>query len=168
MRTMDDPCVSDPKPSFFNRRIVAPIRTQITQGVSPRAVSWAIASGAVSGTFPILGSTMILGALIGYVAKLNQPVLHTFNWLVYPIQIIAIPLFVRAGEFVFLAEPVPFSVPLLIDRFSADPMEFMRDFGMSGVHGIVAWCILAPVLALLIVVTTRPILESAACRWRTT
>ncbi|MFT4636849.1 MAG: hypothetical protein ACI8T1_000157 [Verrucomicrobiales bacterium] len=159
--------VANPEMSFFSRRIVSPIKTQITQGVSPRAISWAIASGAISGIFPILGSTTILVALTGFVAKLNQPVLHTFNWLVYPIQIIALPFFVRAGEFVFRANPVPFSVSILIERFREDPMQFMRDFGMSGVHGIVAWCLIAPILAIIIVAVTHPLLESAARRWKT-
>jgi hypothetical protein len=54
---------------------------------------------------------------------------------------------------------------LLIEKFQADPMQFMRDFGWSGVHGIVAWCVAAPFLALALVAITRPLLEAAAQRW---
>ena len=156
----------DSSAGLIHRRLIVPLKLQITQGVTPSALAWAIAAGVVSGIFPLLGTTSILGLAIGYVARLNQPVLHTFNWLVYPLQILAIPLFVRAGEFVVRAEPVPFSVVLLIERFRTDPMQFTRDFGMSGVHGVVAWMIVGPMLALIIAAIARPILESAASRWK--
>jgi uncharacterized protein (DUF2062 family) len=151
-------------PRLFQRRLITPLKTQIIRGISPRALAWAITAGIVSGLFPLLGTTTALGIAVGYAARLNQPVLHTFDWLVYPLQILAIPLFVRVGELVFGAEPITFYLSLLVNCFRADSMQFLRDFGMSGVHGVVAWLIAAPLLALITVTITRPMLESATHR----
>ena len=164
--TNSDTAIEKPSLGFFSRRIVAPVRKQICQGVSPKAISLAIALGSSTGVFPILGLSTVLGATIGFLTKLNQPILHTFSWLVYPIQILTIPFFVRMGESVFRAQPVPFSVPQLIERFQTDPTQFFKNFGMSGVHGIVAWLIVAPFLTLAILMIAWPLLEAATRRWR--
>ncbi|MDC3255465.1 DUF2062 domain-containing protein [bacterium] len=151
-------------PRLFQRRLITPLKTQIIQGISPRALAWAIAAGIVSGLFPLLVTTTALAIAVGYTAGLNQLVLHTFNWLVYPLQILAIPLFVRVGELVFSAEPITCYGLLLVKCTRADSMQFLRDFGMSGDHGVVAWLITAPLLLLIAVTITRPMLESATYR----
>ena len=151
-------------PRFIKRRLITPLKTQIIQGISPRALAWAIAAGIVSGLFPLLVTTTALAIAVGYTARLNQPVLHTFNWLVHPLQILSIPVFVRVGELLFSAEPLTIYSLLLVKCARADSMQFLRDFGMSEVHGVVAWLITAPLLLLIAVTITRPMLESATHR----
>lgn len=151
-------------PRLFQRRLITPLKTQIIRGISPRAFAWAIAAGIVSGLFLLRGTTTALAIAVGYTARLNQPFLHTFNWLVDPLQILAIPLFVRVGELVFSAEPITFYGLLLVKCARTDSMQFLRDFGMPGVHGVVAWLITAPLLLLIAVTNTRPMLESATHR----
>jgi len=58
-----DIAVDPPRPSFWKRRIVAPIAAQLAQGIAPQKVALTLALGVVLGTFPILGSTMLLCGL---------------------------------------------------------------------------------------------------------
>lgn len=150
---------------FWQRRLIQPIRTQLTQGVTPEALSWAIAGGFLTGIFPILGTTTVVCLLAGIVFRLNQPVLQTIKLLVYPLQLLLIPFFIRAGEKIVGADPTPFSIPKMLELFAQSPAQFFSEFGITCVHAIVAWCVIAPVIACAIVVVTRPILRAAAKRW---
>lgn len=147
---------------FFQRRVIDPIIHQLRQGITPKKIALSIALGSAVGIFPIFGSTTLLCALAAYFLKLNQPSIQLFNYLVSPIQIIFIPIFVRVGEWLFRAEHISFSVLELKDQFLASPVHFMEKFGLAGAHGIAAWILIAPVASLAIYSLTHPILKSAA------
>ncbi|MCB1066448.1 MAG: DUF2062 domain-containing protein [Verrucomicrobiae bacterium] len=158
-----DACVK--KGGFWRRKVVGPIRNQLTQGASPKALSHAVAVGFVGGIFPVLGTTTIITTLIGYFLRLNQPVIHSIGWLVYPLHLLLIPVFIRAGEFLFGDEPITFSVPELMEIFAKSPSHFFSSFAMTFVHCTVAWMVVAPFLGALIAVAIRPLLNRAADRW---
>jgi uncharacterized protein (DUF2062 family) len=153
--------------SFWQRRVVAPIVGQLKQGITPQKIALTLALGAVLGIFPILGATTLLCAVIGVWLRLNQPIIQLVNYLVYPLQVLLLIPFYRAGERLFGAEPVPIvNVPDLIARFGADPWQFLIDYGLVGLYGIAVWCLVAPLLVALIYVLLRPILERARSRLR--
>ena len=134
-----------PGASFWRRRIVAPIAAQLTQGVTPEKIAFTIALGVVLGVFPILGSTTILCALAGILVRLNQPIIQLVNYVAYPLQLLLLIPFYRAGEHLLGRPPIPLSIPLLLGRFKEDTGQFLKDFGMIGVGGILVWLIIAPV-----------------------
>ena len=155
-----------PRLSFWKRRIVAPIAAQLAQGISPEKIALTIALGIVLGTFPILGSTMFLCALAAIVFRLNQPIIQLVNYFVYPVQIALLIPFYRAGETLFGNPHIPLSIPLLFHRLSADVWQFLKDFSMIAVQGIVVWLIIAPFAAALIFYMTLPPLRILAARLR--
>lgn len=129
---------------FWARRIVNPIATQLTQGVSAREITLTLALGATLGVFPILGVTTILCFVAGYFLKLNQMILQGANWIVFWIHPVLLLLFVRLGENVVGAEAMPFVPSELVVEFNASPTDFMKRFGMTGLHGILGWTLVAP------------------------
>lgn len=155
-----------PRPSFWKRRVVAPIAAQLAQGITPEKVALTIALGAILGVFPILGSTMILCALAGFLFKLNQPIIHLVNYFAYPLQFVLLIPFYRAGESLFGQPHVPLSIPLLFRRFAADSWQFLKDFGLIALEGIAVWLLIAPFAAALIFYTARPPLRLLAARLR--
>ena len=150
--------------SFLERRIFGPVKTQLTQGASPRSLSRAIAAGSLLGVFPILGTTTLLVTLAGVIARLNQTVLQTINWFTYPLQIVLILPFIRLGERLHRADPMPFSIPQLLDRFQDSPAGFFVEFGVTMWHAIAGWLVVAPLLWLAIEAAIRPVLIAAAER----
>ena len=160
----DEQASAETKPGFWQRRLIQPIRNQLTQGVTPRAIAVGIAVGAICGIFPVLGTTSVLTALVTFVFRLNQPITQAVSWLVYPLQIALIPAFVRGGEFLLGAEPISFSIPQMISDFGDSPGAFFSQFKMTFVHCIVAWGVAVPILAVLIIGITHPILRTAANR----
>lgn len=136
--------------TFWRERVVALVVAQFTQGVTPQKIALTIALGLNLAVFPILGSTTLLCALAAFCLKLNQPVIQLVNWLAYPLQFTLLLGFVRIGEWLMRATPVSFSIPELLHKFKESPAKFMQEFGMTGLHGIVAWLVIAPFAIALI------------------
>lgn len=150
---------------FWQRRVVAPIVAQLKQGITPEKIALTLALGAVLGIFPILGATTLLCAVAGVWLRLNQPVIQIVNYFMYPLQIALLLPFYRAGETLFGQPHVPiFSIAELVGRFQASPMQFVIDYGMVGVYGIVVWTLLAPLAIALLYFATWPLLRTLAHR----
>ena len=151
--------VTNPRESWWRRWLVAPVVAQLTVGISPERIGWTIALGIVLGVFPIMGSTTLICLLVGWVLHLNQPVLHVFKTLVYPLHLALILVFIRLGERIYGVPLIAFSIPQMIVKFKADPVQFARDFGMAAWHGVSAWLLIAPVAAVLIKLAVMPVLR---------
>jgi uncharacterized protein (DUF2062 family) len=151
-----------PNVVWWRRWIVRPVMNQLTAGISPDRLGWSISTGVVLGIFPIMGTTSLLCLLFGWCFKLNQPVLHVFKSLVYPLQLGLILVFIRMGQKLYGVPLLALSIPQMLTRFRADPMQFARDFGLAAWHGITAWMIVAPLLAILIKLLATPLLRKAA------
>ena len=147
------------KESWWRRWLVAPVKAQLSQGISVNRVSWTIALGFVLGVFPVMGTTSLLCLLVGWVFRLNQALLHVFKTIVYPLHLALILVFIRLGERLYGVPLISFSIPELMGKFKADPLQFARDFGMVAWHGVSAWLVLAPFAVILIKIAATPILR---------
>ena len=133
----DDP----PKKSRFNRWVIQPIVKQLKQGTSPERLSWSVSLGITLGIFPIMGSTSIMCFIFGWLFKLNQPVLHLFKTLTYPIHLPLILIFIRLGQKMHGVPLLSLSIPELLGQFKDSPLQFAKDFGIAALLGIEAWAI---------------------------
>lgn len=148
--------------SLWRRWVVKPVVAQLAQGTTPAKIAQAIAFGVTTGVFPLLGTTTVLALAVGFVLKLNQPVLQVFRELTYPLHLASLLLFMRAGESLFGAEHVPLSIPMMMERFFASPGQFMADYGMIGLYGVVVWLLLAPLLLGVVYFISKPLIEKLA------
>jgi uncharacterized protein (DUF2062 family) len=135
---------------FWRERVVALVTAQLVQGIAPEKIALTVALGLTLGIFPILGVTTTLCAIAGVCLKLNQPVIQLVNWIASPLQLMLILVFVRIGEWLTRSARVSFSIPELIHKFHESPLKFFKEFGMTGLHGIIAWLVIAPVLTALL------------------
>lgn len=139
-----------PRSAWWRRWLVAPIKEQLTRGMSVDKVAWTISLGIVTGVFPVMGTTSVVCLLAGWVFRLNQPLLHVFKSVVYPLHLALILVFIRMGERLWGAPLITFSIPELLVKFKDDPLQFGRDFGLAAWHGVSAWLLVAPVAAVFI------------------
>lgn len=156
---MTEEAAISPRESWWRRWLVAPVVGQLTRGISAERIAWTIALGIVLGVFPIMGTTTLVCLLAGWLLKLNQPVLHVFKTLVYPLHLALILVFIRLGERLYGVPLISFSIPQMLARFKSDPLQFARDFGMAAWHGVSAWLLIAPVAAYLIKLAVMPVLR---------
>lgn len=135
----------DPKvlaEGWFRRRVLRPLLEQLRQGATPEGLAASCAVGVVIGVNPILGSTTVLCLAAGALGRLNHVALQLANHLVYPLELILLPGFVRLGEWVFRLDPVPLNPITLVQEFLTGPVVFLRKFGGSGLAGIAVWLVL--------------------------
>jgi cytochrome c biogenesis protein CcdA len=154
----------EPRESWWRRWIVAPVKNQLTRGMSVNRVSWTISLGFVLGVFPVMGTTSLVCLLAGVVFRLNQALLHVFKSLVYPLHLALILVFIRLGERLYGAPLITFSIPQLVVKFKDDPLRFGRDFGMAAWHGVSAWLLIAPFAAIIIKWAVTPLVRRTAMK----
>ncbi|MES2692189.1 MAG: DUF2062 domain-containing protein [Verrucomicrobiota bacterium] len=144
-------------------RLLAPLRAQLTQGVTPDKLALTISVGTVCALFPFLGFTALLNLLVGLVLRLNQPILQTLNQLLGPLQLLLILVYVRAGELLWHASTESrFTLTDMIRVFQESSVrDFLTRFGWAGIHAFSAWLVTAPLLVAVIYFATRPIFR----RW---
>jgi len=135
---------------WFARRVKDPVLAELRQGLSAEALSAAIVTSLAIAINPVIGSTTILCLLAGRVFRLNHVVMQTVNHLTYPLQILLIVPFVRLGEKLTGAEPLPLGVGQLIAEFQKSFGGFVAKFGMAYVHGLLGWLLVVPVSAVLL------------------
>lgn len=145
-----------PRASFLQRRLLAPLRAQLTQGVTPDRLALTVAIGTACSLLPFLGFTSLLNLGVGLALRLNQPILQILNQLLGPLQLVLILAYVRAGEFIWRAAPMPLSVPTLVSSFRADPWAFLSRFGLTGVHAATAWLLSVPLIVATLYFSLRP------------
>lgn len=150
--------------SRWRRWLVDPVLAVLRQGMSAERVSWTIALGIVLAVFPVIGTTTMLCVAVAGMLRLNQALMQVFNWLLYPLHIGLIIVFVRLGERLYGVPALKFSIPEMVARFEADPLRFFGDFGMAALHGASAWLLIAPFAVLLIKVLVSPVVRKLAAR----
>jgi uncharacterized protein (DUF2062 family) len=144
---------------FWQRRVVDVVLAQLRQGITPQKIALTVAIGATVGLFPILGSTTLLCFLAALWLRLNQPIIQTINYLMYPLQVAGIYFFIRLGEWLTRTPPLSFSITGLLEQFRAAPLHFLQQFGMTALRGVLAWCLLAPLAAALLYFSLLPLLR---------
>ena len=145
--------------SRWRRWLVAPVKAQLSQGISVNRVSWTVALGLVLGVFPVMGTTSLVCLLVGWAFRLNQALLHVFKTIVYPLHLALILVFIRLGERLYGVPLISFSIPELMGKFKADPLKFVQDFGTAAWHGVSAWLVIAPFAVMLIKIAVTPVLR---------
>ena len=149
-------------PSFWQRRVVAPLRTQLTQGVTPDRLALTFAVGTACSLLPFLGFTTLLNFSVGLWLRLNQPILQTLNQLLGGVQLALILVYVRVGEFLWHSPHLPLSLMQLTADFRADPWGFFQRFAWTGVHAATAWIVSVPFIVAAIYFALRPALRHLA------
>lgn len=150
--------------SFLRRRVLAPAKALLTQGLSAEAISRTIAIGTACSLFPVMGTTTALNLVVGLKLRLNQPILQTLNQLLGPLQLLCILLFVRIGEHLWGHAPLPVSVSVILKAIREHPGAALDEFAWTAVHAITAWMLVAPVLAGVLYLPLRLIFRRVFAR----
>lgn len=143
-------------------RIIERLSALLKQGTSPESLALSLAVGACLGLFPIVGATTFLCLLVGAAFRLNHAVLQIANYTVAALQLVLILAFVRLGEWLTGAPNMPLNPLKLVSLFRADPSGFLARFGLTGLHGILGWSVVAPFLGGLIYAVLLPLLRGLA------
>ncbi|MGK2858227.1 MAG: DUF2062 domain-containing protein [Thermoanaerobaculia bacterium] len=143
-----------PDPRRLGRLVVDLLR----KGLTPEKLALSIVLGAVIGVIPVLGATTILCAIVAAAFGLNQPVIQSVNYLVYPLQFVMLIPFMRAGEWVFDSPRLHLSAQEIAEAVARDPLGAISAFWTITMQALVAWLLFGvatttvsyPILTLLL------------------
>jgi len=144
--------------AFLRRRILDPLKAQLTQGVSPGRLALALALGGVLGVLPVLGVTTVACAVAAAALRLNQPAIQVANYVAYPIQLILYLPFFQAGARLFGAPPVGFTLEQIRAELAADLLGTVARYATANLRAVAAWALLAPIAAGLLFAALRAVL----------
>ncbi|HEY0163051.1 MAG TPA: DUF2062 domain-containing protein, partial [Edaphobacter sp.] len=125
-----------PAKGIFHRRFVQPLLALLNLGTSPERLAWSIAAGLLIGINPLLGTATTLCFLIALALRLNLAASQLANYAVYPLQILLVVPFLRAGSFVFHTAPIPLSRSGLLAAARQHPLELMRSIWLWEWHAL--------------------------------
>lgn len=153
----------EPRPSFWQRRVVQPLVAQLTQGATPDKIAATLAIGTGCSLFPFLGFTTSLNLVVGFLLKLNQPLLQALNYLLTPVHLVMIMAYVRLGEWIWQARDDRFTLEEMLRVFrEASLGDFLHRFGWAGLHAFTAWAVTTPVLIAATYWSLRPVIRKLA------
>ena len=142
---------------FFRNRILNPLIQQLKAGITPQKLATSVAIGAVIGTFPVLGTTTLIGLACGFIFRLNHLAVQIALNVTYPLQLLfLIPLLAAGGK--ILGAPVPGSLEALQLQFKAGIGATLQQFAQATLGAIGVWLVVAIPLILLLRVVLRPLL----------
>ena len=161
-----EPAAPPRKRKFWQRWLVDPVLRQLTQGVTPQKISLSLAVGSALALFPILGTTTTLCIVAGVALGLNQPIIQGVNALCTFVYFPLIYAFVRLGDALAGSARSDLDIPVMIRLFSHDPRAFLHQFGVTALHAILGWSVVAPLWIPLVYFVALGPLQAAARRIR--
>ncbi len=152
-----------PKRTFWQRRLGDPLVRQLRQGVTPRKLAATLAVSLACSLFPFLGFTTGLNLLVGVRLRMNQPLMQTINYLVTPLHLVMIVVYVKIGAILWNGDASAFSVGGMVEAFRQLSVgEFLQQFGWIGVYAFTAWAISVPLILALVYYPARPAVRRLA------
>lgn len=103
-------------------------------------------SGLIS-TIPILGVGTIMLTAVSLKRKLNLPIMISFGYLLWPIQILLIIPFIRLGEFIFSVPRNHHGVKEIISSFQSSFFQTLSQLSFELLCGLAGWLVTAVPIA---------------------
>lgn len=135
--------------AWFMRHAGRPLTNLFRQGLSPEKIALCLVLGVVFSLFPILGTTTLLCAAAAIAARVNMPAIQAVNWLMSAPHLAMIPVFLRIGERIAGAPPIPFQPAVWMQVFTDSPGAFVARFGGAALLAILGWAVTALPAAVL-------------------
>jgi uncharacterized protein (DUF2062 family) len=158
--------MKDATRNWFQRRVTDPLLGFLKQGVTPSKLAWAITAGVVIAYIPLFGSATLLCLLTIWLFGLNPAAVLLANQLAYPLQFIFFLPFLRAGEWLFNAPRVPFSVTQIFDMATDDLWGVISMLWVSNMYGLVVYVVVSVPLAYLLHVTLRAVFTRMGSKFK--
>ena len=139
----------------FKTKLLALLKT----GITPEKLALSVALGAVLGMVPVLGMTTVICTLVAFAFRLNLAAIQLVNYFVYPVQIVLLIPFMRAGERLFGAKHLDLSLEKIRAMMAHDLWGTVSNLWSTTLHALAAWIVVAPFVLALIYIAFLPLMR---------
>jgi len=120
----------------------------LKQGITPEKLALTCALGVVVGILPVWGITTFLCFGVAAIFRVNIVILQLVHYFVYPLQLLLIVPFIKAGTFLFGMNPLPYPISELATRFSGNFWGELKHVGLAIALGVGVWAVVSIPLGL--------------------
>ncbi len=121
------------------RKLVQPFIDLLRQGVTPEKIALTVALGISLGVTPVIGSTTMLCTLAAVALRLNLPAILLVNGAVYPLQLILLVPFLRAGAWMFRVDGPKISIGEIFNLIRANVWHATTTLWIATMHALIVW-----------------------------
>jgi uncharacterized protein (DUF2062 family) len=143
----------------LHRKLVQPFIDLLKQGVTPEKIALTVALGISLGVTPVIGSTTMLCTLAAVALRLNLPAIMLVNGAVYPLQLILLVPFLRAGAWMFRAGVPTLTIGEIFNLIRANVWHATTILWIATLHALVIWliagCAISTMTYLVLIVLLR-------------
>jgi hypothetical protein len=123
------------------RKLIQPFIELLKQGVTPEKIALTVALGITLGVTPVIGSTTMLCTLAAVALRLNLPGILLVNGAVYPLQLILLVPFLRAGAWMFRVAGPKLSIGEIFNLIRTNVWHAIATLWIATMHALVVWLI---------------------------
>jgi uncharacterized protein (DUF2062 family) len=140
----------------------------LAQGITPKKLALCIALGIALGMAPVIGITTLLCTLAAFLFRLNLAAIQLVNYIAYPLQILLIIPFIRAGEWMFGSTPLGLSVDQILAMVQENPWNAIGELWSVTLQALVVWLLILPVVVGIVFAVVAPLLKRLNQKRKTT
>lgn len=137
--------------------ITAPFAKFIRTGLNPPKLALSFSLGICLGITPLLGTTTLTCTIAAVYFRLNFAAIQLINYMVYPLQILLLYPFLRAGSFITGSEVLSGTTAEMTERFRADWWQAISELGLTTVVALGIWALISVPLGILLYKLSFPV-----------
>ena len=145
--------------AFFRRKLYDPLLQLMRYGATPDKLAWSLAIGIVIGINPLLGSTTLIALAAASLFRLNLVASQLGNHVMYPVELLLFPVFIRLGNRLFRTPGLPLKLSAIAEAVKHHPWQTTRLLWSWEWHALVVWTVFACVAAPLLQWLLCPVLQ---------
>ncbi|EQA35867.1 PF09835 family protein [Leptospira inadai serovar Lyme str. 10] len=144
------------KATSFVQKTKDAIIKELKTGTTPEKIALSLALGAGIGVFPLIGTTMALCALLGFLLRLNPVSVQIANYLMYPFQVLFLIPFLELGARISGKE---LDLGWAYRFVDGDASQLWEGLSNSAIYAVVGWGSIVPLLAIISYFILLPIVK---------
>jgi uncharacterized protein (DUF2062 family) len=129
--------------SKYKERVINPVIGYLKEGAKPQKLSLAIVLGFTLGIIPFLGVNTAICFLLAIVLRLNVVVIQLINYIAFPLQLLLIVPFFKAGEAIFGTSNEKIALTTFSNLIGEHWMESVVLILKSNMKALMVWMIIA-------------------------
>lgn len=131
----------------LDRKLIQPFVELLKQGVTPEKIALTVALGISLGVIPMLGTTTMLCTLAAVALRLNLPGILLINGVVYPLQLVLVVPFLRAGAWMFRVDGPQLSIGQIFNLIRTNMWHAITTLWVATMHALVVWLMVGCVVS---------------------
>lgn len=117
--------------------------------------------GIILGINPVIGSATLAALAVVHLFKLNHTAAQIGVQGAYPLQLLLLLPFLRAGSWLFRTAALPMQTAEIVSMIRTHPVQIVRVLWTWEWHALVVWAGVAAIVTPLLAAALRAVLERA-------